>query len=610
MKPSLSFLALLSFLLISANSYSQSGCSPGTVLSFYKISSTQGGFTGVLDDEDWFCRVQYIGDINNDGVVDLAVGAGGDDDGGNNRGAVWILFMNNEGEVQSFQKISDTQGGFTGGLSDMDEFGWYITPIGDLNNDGVLDIAVGAWGDDDGGLDCGAVWVLFLNLNGTVNSYQKISATQGGLVGLTPNRVFGSTLTEIGDLNGDGVTDLAVGTPNYDNTGGLYRGCVWILFLNSNGTVNSQQLINEVYGNFNVTLHDNDRFGKCIDLLGDLNGDGVNDIVVSSKYDDGGGLNRGAVYILFLNTDGTVNSYQKINDVEGGFTGVLDDEDRFGYAVSSLGDLDGDDVTDIAVGAFNDDDGGTNKGAVWILFLNQDGTVKSHQKISELDGDFTGTLDAYDWFGMVLSSMGDINDDGNIDLAVGVGQDDDGGFDRGAVYILSLCTGDLCVSDFSYTQMPGSTEVDFSDASNALGAFYLWDFGDGDTSVLQNPVHTYSDFGNYEVCLTIATLNNFTCTHCDTVSLVLSDNLIDSADNSITAFPNPVKDKLNIDLNSNSISDINIFSLTGQIMNYFIHTQQHETKRLTVDTKALPKGIYLLQIEQDKTIIYKKFVKE
>ncbi|MCH8824087.1 MAG: FG-GAP repeat protein [Planctomycetes bacterium] len=73
--------------------------------------------------------------------------------------------------------------------------------------------------------------------------------------------------------------------------------------------------------------------------------------------------------MLFLNTNGTVKSHQKISDTEGGFKGILDDGDHFGW-VTSLGDLDGDGVGDLAVGAQNDDDGGTNRGAVYILFLD------------------------------------------------------------------------------------------------------------------------------------------------------------------------------------------------------------------------------------------------
>ncbi len=66
---------------------------PGWVLSHQKISSTQGGFTGVPDDGDSFCVSASLGGLDGDGVGDLAVGAYTDDDGGTNRGAVWELFL-------------------------------------------------------------------------------------------------------------------------------------------------------------------------------------------------------------------------------------------------------------------------------------------------------------------------------------------------------------------------------------------------------------------------------------------------------------------------------------------------------------------------------------
>lgn len=67
---------------------------------------------------------------------------------------------------------------------------------------------------------------------------------------------------------------------------------------------------------------------------------------------------------------GTVLSHQKISSTAGGFTGILDNSDRFGSSLASLGDLDGDGVTDLAVGAWTDDDGGFDRGAVWVLFLD------------------------------------------------------------------------------------------------------------------------------------------------------------------------------------------------------------------------------------------------
>ncbi len=132
---------------------------------------------------------------------------------------------------------------------------------------------------------------------------------------------------------------------------------------------------------------------------------------------------------------GWVLSHQKISDTDGGFTGILVNFDWLGTSMASLGDLDGDGVGDLAVGAPGDNDGGLQRGAVWILFLNTDGTVKSHQKISDTEGGFTGELDDGDLFGVSVESLGDLDGDGPsaLTLAVGAQVDDDGGENRGAV---------------------------------------------------------------------------------------------------------------------------------------------------------------------------------
>jgi probable HAF family extracellular repeat protein/cysteine-rich repeat protein len=332
-----------------------------------------------------------------------------------------------------YQKISDTQGGFTG----LGALNLALASLGDLDGDGVGDLA--ARGPTGPGSTPEqreqGIWILFLNVDGTVKSYRRISPSEGGFDASLGT--LGASITALGDLDGDGVTELANGE-NGDDEGGTHRGAATILFLNADGTVKSQQRISSMYGGFTGPLSDGDDFAIEVAFLGDLNGDGVPDMVAGARGDDDGGTNRGAVWILFLNADGTVGSHRKISDTEGTFTGVLDDHDLFGESVASLGDLDGDGIGDMAVSAILDDDGGHDRGAVWVLFLNADGTVKSHQKISDTEGYFTGILDDRDEFGESLSTLGDLDGDGVVDLAVGAFLDDDGGPNRGAVWILYL----------------------------------------------------------------------------------------------------------------------------------------------------------------------------
>ena len=414
---------------------------PGTVLNFQKISQTQGGFSVTLDDGDRFGgNVAALGDVDGDGIDDLAASAANDDDGGTNRGAVYILFLNLDSTVKGHQKISDTQGGFTAILNNEDGFGVGLAPLGDLDGDDIPDLAVGSHQDNDGGNSAGAVYILFLNSDGTVKSYQKISALSGGFTGsLVASDKFGYKVTNLGDLNKDGIADLAIGCFR-DSENGASRGAVWIVFLDTDGTVKDQQKINDSNGGFVGVLDNEDHF-CLVSNIGDLDGDGLPDLAVGARGDDDGGTGRGAVWILFLNADGTVKAQQKISSITGGFTGILDDFDYFASPMG-LGDIDGDRVPDLAVGAYGDDDGGSFRGAVWILLLNSNGTVKGHQKISATSGNFNHDPGYLDSFGGRLTLRPDFDGDYRDDLIVSAGNDDDGGTghyaDRGAFYILNI----------------------------------------------------------------------------------------------------------------------------------------------------------------------------
>ena len=404
-----------------------------------KISANSGGFNGNLGNRDQFgSAVTDAGDLEADGVRDLAVGAPFDDDDGKDKGAVWVLFMDDNGQVDQEQKISSTAGGFGKNLDDDDLFGSAVAGIGDLNGDGDFDLAVGVPGNDGGGTDRGGVWILFLDTEGKVREKQKIADDAGDFGGdLDNNDRFGSAIAEIGDVNGDGITDLAVGAPN-DDDGSKNAGAVWILFMRMDGTVETWQKISRDAGGFGGNLNANDHFGAALAGMGDLDDDGIPDLVVGAPGGDDSGAERGEIWVLFLDIDGKVRQEQMIADGTGGFNGDLGNDDRFGSAIAAIGDVDDDGITDLAVGAPNDDDGASDAGAIWILLMRTDGRVDGWQKVSASAGGFNGNLSANDYFGAAVTGIGDLDSRGIEDLAVGAPGNDAGGPEKGAVWILFL----------------------------------------------------------------------------------------------------------------------------------------------------------------------------
>ena len=201
-------------------------------------------------------------------------------------------------------------------------------------------------------------------------------------------------------------------------------------------------------------------FGYTIASIGDLNRDGINDIAVGSPYDDEEGYNAGAVYILFLNSDGTVKSHQKISSTQGNFHGDIEPHDAFGRSISNIGDFNGDGIDDIVVGAYHDDDGGYNTGAVYILFLNSDGTVKSHQKISSTQGNFHEDIESGDCWGNAVTGLGDLNGDGINDIAVGSPYSDSQNKvlpDSGSIHILFLNSDGMVKSNTTFPNFESNT---------------------------------------------------------------------------------------------------------------------------------------------------------
>lgn len=332
----------------------------GTARSAIKIAHLLNGGP-VLADGDYFgSSLAGIGDLDRDGIPDIAVGSKGDDSSGSDRGAVYVLFMRRDGTVRGYAKIAHN---LNGGpvLASFDRFGSSVDDIGDLDRDGVIELTVGAPGDDTGGLDHGAVYVLFLRDDGTVRHYIMIAHQQNGGPVLEDLNYFGWSIAAIGDLDRDGITDLAVGAP-YDNF--FNMGKIFIAFMNDDGTVRTTLKIARLQ-NGGPDLDDFVNFGFSIAAIGDLDRDSIPDIAVGAPGDS----YCGAFYVMFLNVDGTVQNFVKISNLTNGGP-PLANGDYFGYGAGAISDLDHDGVPDLGIGSLDLSESQT-RGAVYILFMDR-----------------------------------------------------------------------------------------------------------------------------------------------------------------------------------------------------------------------------------------------
>lgn len=275
----------------------------GTVKHSVKFIPLRGLLAGTVTDNARFgTGIDTIGDIDKDGHKDLMIGGNSYRIGGTGIGAAWVLFMSSDSTIKSYQIITNGKGGFTGTILSGGYFGNGVKCIGDFDKDGTNDVVIGERENDEGGTNKGSIYLLYLNINGTVKSYKKINALNGNFTGvLNTNDFFGSNIENLGDLNGDGTTDIAVCAPDLAaNTG---YGKVFILFLNPDFTVKSYVKIANGSGGFSGTIHSLDNFGFSASLVSDYNQDSCCDLLVTARWDSsGGGYQRGGLYILYLNS--------------------------------------------------------------------------------------------------------------------------------------------------------------------------------------------------------------------------------------------------------------------------------------------------------------------
>ncbi|HTF90923.1 MAG TPA: integrin alpha [Planctomycetota bacterium] len=306
--------------------------------------------------------VTFFGDRNGDGTDAVAVlkrhATGGPE--------LSILRLDSEGAVVSRTLIHAEEDGSPSQLPNFAENAESLASLGDLDGDGMPELGIGAPVAQG---HCGAVWILFLRRDGALRKCVEL-ASMSALVaaGVQKDVGLGESLAPLGDLDGDGTTELAIGMGPEFRYSLSHERSIFIASIGKDGFVPRARRIDgdaEGFGESGNWL------GESLASLGDVNGDGVADLAIGISDDTDGGEVRGAVWIAFLAPDGSVREKHKVSEWEGGFTGVLRDWSRFGMSLAGPGDVDGDGVPDLLVGATRE---------VWTLLLRKDGSVKSHRR--------------------------------------------------------------------------------------------------------------------------------------------------------------------------------------------------------------------------------------
>ncbi|MDA8692516.1 FG-GAP-like repeat-containing protein [Saprospiraceae bacterium] len=547
---------------------------------FVKIENGSGGLMADIESGDRFSRDHdQAGDINGDGVIDLVIGARSDDDGATDAGAVYIVFLNQDGTVQSNQKISMLEGGFNETLSEGDFFGYGVAGIGDYDGDGIPDIAATA---------NRSIYIIHLNEDGTAKSFVKNTG------------FIAQGLSAIGDINNDGRIDLVVCDPSSD-VGGNNIGAISILFFNANSRVMPARtvLINPMSGGLGTGLLAGDEFGgREVAMLGDIDGDGTLEMAVGAFKSDGG---KGAIWMLSLNgTTFNVESKLKITEGLNGFTDTLTlstnpngtQGANFGHALCRVGDLNGDGIPDLMTGANQQ-----NEGWGYILYLNEDKTVKTFTRINNAEGGFDLTLSDEDRFSRSISFVGDLRGDGSIAVNYGGGAGLPAG---GTLYLLFLkpcefnqqpgfnrwAGGNVLFTNWSHNnQMLTSDSLTFEQctfkAFETDAPFLTYNFNDGRCICMDSTA----------VLATSTELSTAFINECSSTITTNTNEL--NRESQATVFPNPTTSAVFIKIDDGTLTDddrISLFTMAG----HQLYSSIIDSTESKIDLSQYPEGLYIL----------------
>jgi hypothetical protein len=416
----------------------------------YVIFGRVGGFAGsldlsALDGTDGFAlrgiaeddysgqAVAAAGDVNADSIDDLIIGAAGADPNGRWSGESYVVYGRSVPFAPTLELSAlDGTDGFTiRGIEFKDYSGMSVASAGDVNADGVDDLIIGARGGDSNAQMCGESYVVFGSTDGF--DPDLVLSSLDGTNGFVINGegyyrgLSGFSVASAGDVNADGIGDLMVGAPSHAATGGTTPnpGYAYVVFGKSDTFAPTLEL-SDLDGSNGFTLEGvdgNDRCGRSIASAGDVNADGIDDLIIGAGRADPNGESSGESYVVFGKA-GTFAPNLELSSLDGtnGFTITgIDAEDWSGFSVASAGDINSDGIDDLIIGARNADPNGESSGEAYLVFGTTEGFGPTLE-LSSLDGTNGLKIEgigASDMAGRSVAYAGDVNADGTDDVIIG-----------------------------------------------------------------------------------------------------------------------------------------------------------------------------------------------
>ncbi|HED52865.1 MAG TPA: hypothetical protein ENJ00_01515 [Phycisphaerales bacterium] len=423
-------MSTLSPFILLALAGSASGQAFPAVVELSSLDGTTGFVINGIDAGDRSGHsVSSAGDVNGDGIDDLIIGARDADPNGHSAaGESYVVFGRTTGFGASIElsSLDGTNGFLLNGINAEDWSGDSVSGAGDVNGDGIDDLIVGAFGADPNGQSgAGESYVVFGKSTGFGASVELSSLD--GIVGFSLNGIdaidqSGLSVSSLGDINGDGFDDIIIGAPRAYPHGTYIAGQSYVVFGHSTNFAASIEL-SSLGGTTGFVLNGIDVYdfsGWSVSSAGDVNGDGIDDLIIGAFN----AAPSGESYVVFGRTTGFGASIElsSLDGTNGFVINGIDVGDSSGSSVSSAGDVNGDGIDDLIIGAYRADPNGTySAGESYVVYGRSAGFGASFN-LASLDGTngfvLNGIEDS-DLSGSSVSSAGDVNGDGIDDLIIG-----------------------------------------------------------------------------------------------------------------------------------------------------------------------------------------------
>ena len=343
-----------------------------------------------------FTTAQW-GDVNGDGSSDVIVGAYTVADGGVNRGGAYVFTAGSDCNMFTGCVPHAT---FTG-AADGNELGHSVSMAGDVNADGYGDIIIGAYGAENWK---GQAYIFYGSDSGVSGCDLPANCADTTITGAAADDQLGFSVSDAGDVNGDGYDDVIVGA----NYVGNEAGQAYVFYGSGSGVITDP-------GTTLTAAADFDDFGESVSGAGDVNGDGYDDVIVGARYV---GNDAGQAYVFLGSENGIGDCSVSSPDCADATITPANDSEELGESVSGAGDVNGDGYDDVIVGAYLALGG---DGQAYVLHGSASGISDCNlSAIPPCTPDATISADAAaEDLGYSVSGAGDVNGDGYDDVIVG-----------------------------------------------------------------------------------------------------------------------------------------------------------------------------------------------